>query len=332
MRLLPAIILLAVLSGMPAASANDFADRAAIQRSVASLFMAEKFDALDALADEFRTSRERTSSGIWKLTVFYAGISSTARPDEKSYAKLENLASAWMEARPSSIAAKLAYAQLLEDHAWFLRGTDYWNNLTDQQRREYLRYHIRFRDYLMEIKGQASADPQWYALMAKVAVYEGWDDEAIDLFLSEAMNNEPYYYQTYFNLFTHYQQKWSGNPSKLKGIILKIANRTKPQDGNSFIARGYWVASGYGKEVRDDLGLDWADLNPGFQDLIRQYPDQWNLNAYAKFACLAGDRVNFAIAYSQIKIRPIEEAWDYAGQSIVCATWAMHPERNIQVK
>ncbi|TPN75982.1 DUF4034 domain-containing protein [Mesorhizobium sp. CU2] len=332
MRLFPAIAFLAVLLGLQFAKADDFADRRAMEKSVIDLFMAEKFDALDAMADEFRTSRERTSSGIWKLTVFYDSFSSTVRLDEKSYAKLENLASAWIDARPNSIAAKLTYAQLLNDHAWVLRGDDYWANLTEQQRRDYMRYHTRFRYYLIDIKNKTSADPQWYALMSTAAVYEGWDDESIDAFISEAIDKEPYYYQTYFNLFTHYQSKWGGEPSKLKDLIFRITNHTKSHDGKSFIARGYWVASRYGKEVVENLGLEWTDINSGFRDLIKQYPDQWNLNAYAKFSCLAEDRVNFAIAYSQIKVRPIVEAWDYPGQSIICATWAMHPERHIQVK
>lgn len=335
MRLLSAIVSLTVLLGMPVANANDFADRTALQRSAASLFIAEKFDALDAMADAFRTSRERTSSGIWKLTVFYYGIDPTVlnqSPDEDSYRRFENLALDWSKARPDSIAAQLTYAQLLYEHAWLSRGGGYWTDLTDEQRDGYLKYHKKFRDYLVQIKDKASIDPHWYALMALAATEEAWSDDAFDSLLSEAMGREPYYYQTYFNVFTHYQPQWGGDPSKLKDQILKISEHTKPQDGNSFIARAYWVVSGFGEDVMGRTGLGWPDVIPGFQDLVSRYPDQWNLNAYAKFACLAEDRSNFAIAYSQIKIRPIEEAWNYPNQSLVCAVWAFHPERHIQVK
>lgn len=31
-------------------------------------------------------------------------------------------------------------------------------------------------------------------------------------------------------------------------------------------------------------------METGFDDVVRAYPDYWNLNNYAKFACLADDK------------------------------------------
>src|SRR5688572_8391549 len=54
--------------------AGELEEHKAIVSNVASLFAEENFDKLDKLAEEYRSSNSRTSSGIWKLTVFYTGI------------------------------------------------------------------------------------------------------------------------------------------------------------------------------------------------------------------------------------------------------------------
>ncbi|WP_378944666.1 hypothetical protein [Mesorhizobium sp. ANAO-SY3R2] len=319
------------------ARANEITQRQTIQKAVASAFINGRFDELDAMAHQFRTGRERTESGLWKLTIFYSSFNPEtfySNDDPASFDRFEAQALAWIKAKPTSPTAKIVYADALSKHAWFLRGGDYYNNLTDQQRSGYHKYLRKHRDHFLAIKEEASEDPHWYALMVLVAKEEGWPDDAFYELLVEAADREPYYYQTYFFAIDRNLPKWGGSVDEIDALITSATDRTRELDGHSFMARAFWVASSYDPATLDTASLraNWSDIAKGFQDLVSRYPDQWNINAYAKFSCLAKDRTNFLIAYSQIKVRAMAEAWDFAGQDVVCAGWAMRRERNIEAK
>jgi hypothetical protein len=108
---------------------------------------------------------------------------------------------------------------------------------------------------------------------------------------------------------------------------------TRDEDGETFFARGYWyVYQIYGREAASEIGLEWHEINSGFHDLIKSYPSQWNLNAHAKFACLAEDRSTLLAILARIEGRWAHQIWDSGEQPIVCTVWAQQPERNIQVR
>ncbi|UVK37765.1 hypothetical protein LHFGNBLO_004851 [Mesorhizobium sp. AR10] len=316
------------------ARADESAQREAIQEAVASAFNNGRFGELDAMANQFREG-ERTESGLWKLSIFYGGFwpkSLDPNYNGASFDRFEAQAMAWMGAQPKSIAAKLAYALILSHHAWFLRGGGYYYELTDEQRAGYTKYHIKARDHLVATKDEASADPNWYTQMVYVAMEEAWPDDAFDRLLAEAVAREPYYYQTYFAAIDRNLPKWGGSPAKINALIARAAGYTRERDGDSFIARALWFVAGRGKDIERSLKANWPDVDRGFQDLVRRYPEQTNFNAYARFACLAKDRTEFLAAYGQIKGQLVQEVWGNSGQGVVCAVWAMHPERNIEIE
>jgi hypothetical protein len=176
-----ALLILAVF-GSFTARADEIAEQKAIHEAVASAFNSGRFDELDAMADRFRDGRERTESGLWKLSAFYTFAPKSLDPKSNgaSFDRFEAQALAWMKARPKSIAAKLAYARILSNHAWLLRGYGYYNELTDEQRTGYIKYHTLMRDHLIAIKDETSADPNWYEQMVDVAKEEGWPDDEFD--------------------------------------------------------------------------------------------------------------------------------------------------------
>ncbi len=56
------------------AAGGELEVRKEIKERVERLFMAEQFDELEHLANEYRENKSRTPSGIWKLTNFYYGF------------------------------------------------------------------------------------------------------------------------------------------------------------------------------------------------------------------------------------------------------------------
>jgi hypothetical protein len=69
------------------------------------------------------------------------------------------------------------------------------------------------------------------------------------------------------------------------------AAATAQKEKKSLYARVYWYLDQveYRGKIFSLSAAKWADMKDGFDDLTGLYPDLWNLNAYAYFACLAQD-------------------------------------------
>lgn len=68
--------------------------------------------------------------------------------------------------------------------------------------------------------------------------------------------------------------------------------------------------------------VEWQKMKAGFEDIIARYPDLWNLNNYAKFACLAKDKTKTQELITKIGNNLIIEAWEKRELFDRCQTWA----------
>ena len=62
-----------------------------------------------------------------------------------------------------------------------------------------------------------------------------------------------------------------------------------------------------------DGQADWPRMRRGFERLTHDYPDRWNINAYAKFACVAGDARTLKQQLAKIGQAPILDLWGSMG-------------------
>ena len=89
-------------------------------------FQAENFAEIEHFADEARAKNLRTASGLWVIGLVYSGIDSIANyrkvKDDAGWDQLEGTAKRWIAAYPASVTAKIAYAGILQNRAWFYRG------------------------------------------------------------------------------------------------------------------------------------------------------------------------------------------------------------------
>jgi hypothetical protein len=56
---------------------------------------------------------------------------------------------------------------------------------------------------------------------------------------------------------------------------------------------------------------------------MKRYPDAWNINNYARFACLAKDRDKTRQLVALVGTSPVAEAWTPLELFARCRTWAM---------
>lgn len=310
------------------AAADERAERRAIVKVAEDAFRARDWATLDRLASEYRTGRDRTPSGIWKLTALYAGIEgfipSYRERDEARFEQVESRLLEWAAASPRSATAQIAYAKALIGHGWFHRGAKAARYVPREAWEPFRRYVEQARAHLERHREAASVDPWWYETMIGIARAQGWERARFEALLDEALDREPLYYETYFEAFFYLLPQWHGSAAGIEDFANRAVARTQRQEGMSMYARIYWFAAQkeYGSEIFRKTAVRWPKLKGGFEDMLARYPDAWNLDHFAKFACLAGDRATARDLFARLPSAPVTSTW--LSESLVeeCRQWS----------
>lgn len=321
--LLLAVSALAAAAGLPA-RAGELEDRGAIKRDVSALFTAEEFDALDRMAAEYRTQESRTASGLWKLTLFYHGlyVPREGPADDAYWVAVEKKFLRWAAHNPHSAAAHIGYANTLIHHTWFYRGKGWARDVPQEAWKPFNEYLEKARLYLMEHK--ETADSKWYDVMLVTAKAENWPLDRFLALVEEATAKYPYFYEIYFRAIDYLLPKWHGDVAMIEAFANLAVEKTREREGTGMYPRIYWYASQiqYGTSLFTGTEVVWARMSAGIDDVLARYPDQWNINNFAHFACLARDREKAAALLARIEGEPIEYAWAHKLATYkVCKTW-----------
>lgn len=288
------------------ASGNELAERAKIQFDVATMVRGERFAELEETAARYRTSRSRTSSGLWHLTLFYAGVKSAFDAD-----RTEGPAQKWLAAFPGSSTAQLARAKALISMAWGARGGGYAGTVERKNWVVFDEHMERARVHLEAQKSIASRDPHWYELMSQIAYAQQWPEARFAAISSEGLTREPLFYQTYFAAIDYHAPKWGGSAAAIERFARDAVQRTKATEGFGMYARIYWYASQtqYGDRLFGESIVDWDTMKRGIDDVLKAYPDSWNTNNFARFACLSGDKAKAAQLIGRMPEGPMPSVW-----------------------
>ena len=225
---------------------------------------------------------------------------------------------------PNSATAHLAYARMLLSHGWSFRGSGYANTVEPQNWKPFHDYVQQARVYLEKYKGVASSDPKWYELMAIIAYAQGWPEPDFSRLISEGLQREPLFYQTYFAAIDYYAPKWGGSSEAIERFAREALEKTRSAEGFAMYARIYWYASQtqfYDGLFSESL-VDWTTMKKGIDDVLKKYPDSWNTNNFAKFACLSKDKAKTADLIARIEGPPLVAVWKTPSFFQQCKVWA----------
>lgn len=309
------------------ASADELADRRVIQHTVQQLFMTRNYKELNQLAEGYLSHEEKTSSGLWKLTLWNVAISivlSSENRDPEYWATLEARINEWINSDPQSPYAYTVYAQMLMHHGWAYRGNGPGNSIPAQDLSKFQAYLKASEDYLQAHKDIASRDPRWYETLMGVANAEGWSEDDYNALADEAISRYPYFYQIYFAAVDYFSPRWHGNKEKIEEFAQRAVKATLEKDHFGMYARLYWYASqsNYGPRLFTDSAVAWSRMSQSIDDVLAQYPDQWNINNFAYFACLAQDQSKTKKLLAQVKPEPMPEVWGRGDVFAQCRAWA----------
>ena len=319
-----------LLAPMPSGAATEMEERAAIRNAARDAFLREDFSRLEDASRNYLSTKSRTPSGIWNLTVFHAGINEAivarakSQTPEAIFQDLGGTTTKWAKLHPTSPNAHIAHSVVLITVAWAYRGDGYASTVKPEAWEPYRKYIAMARVNLEKHKSAAAVDPRWYQVMLGVATAESWNRDEFDRLLDEALDREPLFYETYFSALAYLLPKWHGGTRDMEEFARKAVEKTLKQEGQAMYARIYWYASQteYGNRLFRDSRVAWPHMKSGFEDVITRYPDAWNLNNYAYFACLAGDKLKTRELFERIKPAIVWEAWRPRSVLGSCGDWA----------
>lgn len=298
--------------------------RNVLSGSTAENFKNGVFDELNAKSDKYLAEEKRTPGGTWYLSSVESGILQSLKgKDSGEWTKLEDQAKQWIAADPSKPSGYITYANTLIFYAWWYSKSN--SALPDLMRKTVFDVYIkRAENFLLENKAIAAKDPRWYEAMFRVATAQRWDSERFTRLENEAFSKFPYYYQLYFVAFDYHSPVWNGSPEAINSFAKKAVRYTTAKDKSGMYARVYWYASQryYGSKLFTESKVAWGKMSRGIDDVLAQYPDQWNINNFAYFSCLAGDAAKTGKLIAQIEPEPIVSVWQDREFFDRCKEWS----------
>ena len=250
-----------------------------------------QFAKLNAMADSLSKSKERLPDGRWKLAFFTSGLTKgLSKHDTQAWHGRLQLIDNWITATPSNATPYLAKAEVLVAYAWDARGVGSANTVKDGDWPIFRQRIAQARDVLEKSATFSKRSPLWYENMLTIATAQSWPEEDFVRLFREGTTKEPTNYFLYFKAAEYLLPRWHGSAKKLTEFVDDAVTATEQREGQTLYARIYWsllwaledrtFAPGY---------ANWPRMRRGFEDIVRTYPDNWNLNAFTYYACMAQD-------------------------------------------
>lgn len=286
--------------------------REKLQRDVQALLYAKRFAELEALAGRLRESKERFPEGHWKLMYFYRALQKPGGKGPTKWDRHFKILEQWRHEFPQSVTARVAVAEAWLSYGWEARGEGYassvsakgWELLGERMAKAYA--------LVKDPPAQQELDcPGRYDVLLTIGKSEGWPVQRYLPTFQAAVRLEPEYIQYYATTMDYLSPKWHGDDDSWINFIDKADAVAGNPDSRELYARlmvGMWGDTWTSYE---DLRVSWAKMKKGYRDMEKRFPgSQYNLNNFAKFACIAGDVEVGRELFQRIGDAPYFAVWD----------------------
>ena len=292
--------------------ADEMAQRQAVGEEVQDAMSRQDFKQVEALAARYRDPAERTSSGLWKLTVFYGAAReflTELAECSGSTAAVDKYLTAWEVAIPQSRTLPLVRARyrlcVAQDALAAANGSPQaWATFAN------VTFSIQLD--LERHKDFAATDPYWFETRLALAEANGAKDKDLEPVLAGLRAHRPAFYQGWFTAMDVLRRRDPGNAGPMIArLATRAADASRADEGDGMYARMWWYAFQveYGDEGVATAPVDWPRMLRGIDDVLERYPAAWNLNNFARYTCLAGQRRKTAELMKRIGNHPMPQAW-----------------------
>jgi hypothetical protein len=319
--------------------ADEMALREALVREIAEGLQKENFALLEQRYAQAVASKARMPSGVFVSNRFLRSVSIAAAKQPATLVAghevdirkiadgvstgLDEKAARWVKDFPNSSLAAVVQSQFLIEHGYVFRGFGNASRVSAEDMKVFDDYVQRAYVALNTKRAVGKADPGWYYQMLRIARLQGWTPDRFTELLKQALEAAPYYYDIYFEAAEFLLPRWGGSVETLESFADFSVKNTQSNEGFSLYARIYWNLSGYyGNNLFQATRVDWKKMRAGFDDVVKRYPDSWNLNSFALFACQAGDRSTTKSLLARIDSNVEPTVWESRQLFNRCRLWA----------
>jgi WD40 repeat protein len=310
----------------------------------------DKFDELEKMLDELRKTKPRHPNGYEKLCLFYVTIRETPwYPQENKWKSLFEHLDKWVAAKPQSVAARIALANAWSDYAHVAtyNGTYYVDEmddsvLSDETKRLVHERLAKSQKLLEEAEQLSTKEAELYTVYIKWCEFSKKPREEMEKYFKKALEIDPTYYTAFWQK-GHFVAR-RGQADDWIAFVEEAAEMTKKEEGDGYYTRLVWgmyaPAGNYTPDSKLFGGeISWERMKQGFQDTAKKYPSSArNLNAFAYYACAAGDRATAKEAFNRIANLWDQEIWGRPGSYEKWKNWAssdqvqFKPKRSINAE
>jgi hypothetical protein len=293
--------------GIPGTGSLEFLD--GYEEENRQLLEQEKFETLDMIADQNRSSKERFPGGFWALHIAYMGLCKPRRGNNAGEAEwklhLERL-QRWVVQRPNSITARVALAEAYQHYGWKARGSGTSDTVTEDG--------WQLLNQRLELSGKVLKEafalpvkcPEWYlALQALLQDMSASKDLQAAAF-EKSVAFEPDYQYYYRMRATSLAEKWGGEEGETAAFAQKAADRLGGRKGDMvYFQIAYELNCNCGED-QNLHGMSWERIKRGYKALEESYGvSLTNLNKVAYMAAIGGDPL-----YANELFTRIGDFWD----------------------
>jgi hypothetical protein len=288
------------------------------------LLIQEKFEDLDCIMDSARSGKTRLTGGMWKLHLLYSGLESPrGHATEEDWAAHLARLNRWISAKPDSITPRVALAKSYMEYAWDARGTGFSDTVTESGWRLFEQRVAQAKEILEQASTLKNKCPEWYVVMQRIALAQGWDVAKAALLLDQAISFEPAYYY-YYRMYEYFlQPRWNGGEGDSERFAEQAADRIGGTNGDIlYFQLATYVVCECDTDPQLKL-MSWPRIQSGFALLEKQNGTSLlNLNLLAYIAIKEKDAVSASELISRIGDNWDEDTWTSKEFFDSCKTWA----------
>ncbi len=244
---------------------------------------------LEAMHDDFLKRKSRATDGTWMVESFQWAFD--AWFGSRDLARSERLVREWKEKAPESKLRPLAEAAMWQRQAWNARGGQSGGRVAAEGMQLFRERLKRSQEALDANPDGASISPIWHWVALIVAGSSGQPAAELDRRFNQGAATFPGYQTLYFTRVNYLLPQWGGNFKQVDDFIRASTTATAATEGASLYAWLYVdVSRKADGEVFSTTKATWPEMKKSFEDMTTRFPDVWNKNLYATFACRARDR------------------------------------------
>jgi hypothetical protein len=277
------------------------------------LLLAEQFSELDTAITQARRDHAVVSDGQSLAAAIYGGVRGCSsygcreRFSERAWQQRGDLLRKWKSSNPGSIAAEISAAGYHVEYAWDIRGADWAANVSaDAWSRFEEQMNLAERE-LREVSSNARNDPEWSVAMLEVGIAKHWPLMQYEALFSDAIRMHRDEMMVYLAGCPYYAPRWYGSAEQLRQCVERAVSTTQARLGDTMYARINWAL--HTDDMFHSGQASWPQVRAGFERIVADYPDPWNINKYGYFACLAEDAPTVVELAKRIGSEPILLAW-----------------------